>query len=266
MRCSYSTSRARGITGSGWRQLRRRDAAGHHAAELSPLCHLCCRSGLAPLGDYLDSSDQIAAADFYANTLDAFRWDGELWCIPQNLSSLVVYYNADLFAAAGLPLPADDWYWDDFLAAARALTLDLDGDGRIDQYGAGIEPALFRLAPFVWQLGGEIVDDPAAPGRLTLDEPAALEAFQWFVDLQVQEGVVPDATAEAAETSESRFLNGRLAMYFNSAAARPPTGRSRVCLGWGAFAAAEAGGGHPPRGRLLPGSGGGQQGSGLDIY
>ncbi|MCB0011100.1 MAG: sugar ABC transporter substrate-binding protein [Anaerolineales bacterium] len=187
--------------------------------------------GLAPLGDYLDSSDQIAAADFYANTLDAFRWDGELWCIPQNLSSLVVYYNADLFAAAGLPLPADDWYWDDFLAAARALTLDLDGDGRIDQYGAGIEPALFRLAPFVWQLGGEIVDDPAAPGRLTLDEPAALEAFQWFVDLQVQEGVVPDATAEAAETSESRFLNGRLAMYFNSRRG-VPTYRTIESFAW----------------------------------
>ena len=61
-----------------------------------------------------------------------------------------------------------------------------------------------------------MVDDPASPERLALDAPGALAAFQWFVDLQVKEQVVPDAAAEAAESSESRFLNGRLAMYFNS--------------------------------------------------
>jgi multiple sugar transport system substrate-binding protein len=36
------------------------------------------------------------------------------------------------------------------------------------------------------------------------------------VDLQVKEQVVPDAVAEESEGSESRFLNGRLAMFFNS--------------------------------------------------
>ena len=54
------------------------------------------------------------------------------------------------------------------------------------------------------------------PTRLTLDSPAALDAFQWFVDLQVREHVVPDAAAEQAEPGENRFMNGRLAMYFNS--------------------------------------------------
>jgi multiple sugar transport system substrate-binding protein len=122
-----------------------------------------------------------------------------------------------LFDAAGLAYPSNDWTQTDFLEKARALTLDLDDDDdRIDQYGAGISPNLFRLAPFIWQNGGELVDDPVNPTRLVLDRPEALAAFQWFVDLQVAEHVVPDALAESAETSESRFLNGRLAMYFNS--------------------------------------------------
>jgi multiple sugar transport system substrate-binding protein len=174
------------------------------------------QGALEPLGPYLAGSQIIQADDFFEQTIKAFTWDEQLWCIPQNISSLVVYYNQDLFEAAAVPLPDNDWTWADFVTAARALTLDLDGDGRSDQYGAGVEASLFRLAPFIWQNGGDLVDNPDHPARLTLDTPESLAAFQWFVDLQIKEQVVPDAVAEAAESSESRFLNGRLAMYFNS--------------------------------------------------
>jgi multiple sugar transport system substrate-binding protein len=174
------------------------------------------QGGLEPLGSYLARSTLLDETDFYTPVIDSFRFAGQLWCIPQNMSSLVVYYNQDLFDAAGLPYPADDWTWGDFLAAAQRLTVDLDGDGRPDQYGAGIEPTLNRLAPFIWQAGGELVDDPQNPTRLALDSPAAQAALQWFANLQVEHGVVPDAVAESAEGSESRFLNGTLAMVFNS--------------------------------------------------
>jgi multiple sugar transport system substrate-binding protein len=107
------------------------------------------------------------------------------------------------------------------VAAAKALTADKNGDSVTDQYGVGIDPILYRLAPFIWQAGGELVDDPANPTRLSLDSPAARLAFQWFVDLQVREKVVPDAAAEAAQESESRFLSGALGMYFNSRRAVP---------------------------------------------
>ncbi len=47
----------------------------------------------------------------------------------------------------------------------------------------GIDPQLIRLAPFIWQNGGDIVDNLDHPTRFTLDTPEAKEAFQWFVDL-----------------------------------------------------------------------------------
>jgi len=69
------------------------------------------------------------------------------------------------------------------------------------------------------------------PTRLALDSPAALHAFQWFVDLQLKEQVIPDAAAEAARDSESRFLDGTLGMYFNSR--RPvPTLRTIETFDW----------------------------------
>ncbi len=186
---------------------------------------------MEPLGPYLDRSEIIAREDFYPVTLDAFTWQGELTCIPQNISSLVVYYNRDLFTAAGVAEPADDWTWDDFLAAAQALTRDVDGDGAIDQYGLGVEPSLLRLSPFVWQNGGRIVDDPAFPTQLGLTRLPSLVALQWFVDLQTVHGVVPDRTAEASIDSETRFIEGTTAMYLNSRRGTP-TYRESAAFDW----------------------------------
>ncbi len=177
--------------------------------------------GLEPLGTFLDKSSIISQSDFYPITLDAFQYQDQLWCIPQNLSSLVVYFNRDLFEQNEILLPSSGWTWEDFLQSARHLTQDTDSDGNIDQYGAGITPNLLRLAPFIWQNGGDLVDDHIAPTRLTLDQPESREAFEWFTALQVKEKVVPDALAESILSGEERFLNGSLAMYFNSRRGTP---------------------------------------------
>ncbi|MFZ6027011.1 MAG: ABC transporter substrate-binding protein [Chloroflexota bacterium] len=165
--------------------------------------------GLEALTPFLEKSKTIRESDFYPTAIEAFYYQDQLYCIPQNLSNLVVYYNKDLFDAAGLAYPSEHWTWDDFVAAGRALTQG-------DQYGIGVEPSLMRLAPFIWQNGADLVDNPTNPTRLTLDNPQAREAFQWFVDLQVKERIVPDANLEAAEESQARFLNGRLGMYLDS--------------------------------------------------
>ena len=177
---------------------------------------LVARNAIAPIDGYLARSAVLRREDFYPQVLEAFTWRGELMCMPQNMSSPVIYYNKDLFDAAGLPYPANDWRWEDFVTTAQALTRDWDGDGTIDQYGFGVEATLVRAAPFIWMNGGEIVDDPTAPTALTLSAPASREALAWFVDLQNSHRVVPDAVAEAAESSLSRFLHGRLAMLMES--------------------------------------------------
>ncbi len=176
---------------------------------------------LEPIGPYLDESELISEEDFYPVALQGFIWNSELICLPQNLSSLVIYYNKDMFDAAGVPYPPDKWTWDEFLATAQALTRDLDGDGDIDQYGIGISPEVQRLAPFVWQNGGPIVDDDIQARRTTFARPPSLEAFQWFVDLRQEHEVVPTRAEEAAQDSESRFIAGTIGMFFNSRRGTP---------------------------------------------
>ncbi|MCM0675536.1 sugar ABC transporter substrate-binding protein [Micromonospora phytophila] len=197
------------------------------------------QGAIEPVQSYLDASTVLEESDFSPRALDAFRFDGAaLTCLPQNLSSLVVYYNADLFRAAGVPLPKAGWTWTDFLSAARALT----GDGR---YGVGVQPSVARLAPFVWSNRGELVDDPEKPTALTLRaDPATRRAVDWFLDLQLTHRVVPPDAEEQSESSEARFLRGTLGMYLSSRVA-VPTLRTISGFGWDAAPLPVAPGGVP---------------------
>jgi multiple sugar transport system substrate-binding protein len=179
------------------------------------------RGVLEPLGNYLAKSVTVKASDYYTPSLEAFTFQGTLQCIPQNISSLSVYYNKNLFEQYNVPLPKADWTWQDFLNAAKALTKDTNGDGRPDIYGLGTDLQLIRLAPFIWQNNGELVDNYEKPTRMTIDTTAAREAFQFFVDLSLVHKVAPTQAEAQAEALDSRFLNGKLGMWLGSRADTP---------------------------------------------
>ena len=175
------------------------------------------RGALEPVAPYLAQSETIAAADYAPIAMDAFTFRGDQVCMPQNVSSLVVYYNADLFDANGVSRPRAGWTWDEFVAAAEALTQDTDGDGQIDLYGVVVDPSMYRMVSFIWSAGGEVVDDVDAPTRLTLDTPEALAGLEAFVSLGAAgHNVVPPEAEVAAEDDGTRFMRGGAAMFLQS--------------------------------------------------
>ncbi len=174
------------------------------------------RGALQPVDEQLSRPGGLEAAAFYPEAMEAFRWDGAQLCLPQNASSLAVYYNKAAFAEAGLDEPSDDWTWDEMVAAAGLLTVDGDGDGAVDRYGLGVEPGIVRLAPLVWSSGGDLLDDIERPTRFSLDTAPELVAVQDFLDLRARHRVVPSDEEMEAEDLESRFLNGRLGMLMSS--------------------------------------------------
>ena len=179
------------------------------------------RGVLDPVEERVDGSDVFQQEDFYDQAMDAFRFDGKLTCLPQNISSLVVYYNKDMFKEAGVPEPKAGWKWDDMVAAAKKLTKDSNGDGKAEVYGLGVEASIIRLAPFVWSNGGEVVDDDEQPTHFTLDTPEAEEALERFFQLHIVEKVAPGDEEVEAEDDETRFQNGRMAMVLSSRRATP---------------------------------------------
>jgi multiple sugar transport system substrate-binding protein len=185
------------------------------------------KDAIEPLDERIAGSTSVRPDAYYPAAMDAFRWGGKQLCLPQNVSSLVVYFNRDMFGKYGVPEPKADWTWNDLVATAVALTRDArgvpvsgaeneGGPRRVAVYGLGIEPSMIRLAPFVWSNGGDIVDNPARPTRLTIDTPPAREALKNLVELRLAYGVVPTDEEVEAEDDESRFANGRLAMLMSS--------------------------------------------------
>ncbi|MGH2820636.1 MAG: ABC transporter substrate-binding protein [Actinomycetota bacterium] len=166
------------------------------------------RGAVEPIDPHLESMG-ISKERYYKPPIEAFTYDGRLQCMPQNISSLVVYYNEELFRRSGLRRPRPGWTWEDFRETAITLT-------RGDVRGLGIEPNIIRIAPFVWSNGGDIVDDLESPSGFTLDEPAARRALEFIVGLVRDAEVVPTETEVAAQDLETRFVNGKLGMLLSS--------------------------------------------------
>lgn len=181
------------------------------------------RGAIEPIGDLL-AERGIDLADFYGPPIEAFTYDEALQCMPQNVSSLAVYYNTKLFRKAGLDPPHGGWNWEEFRDAAVALT-----EGEVD--GLGIAPEIIRIAPFVWSNGGELTDDPEAPTRFTLHEPAAREALEFIVGLVREDQVVPTEKEVAGQDLETRFINGKLGMFLSSRR-ETPVFREVTTLKW----------------------------------
>lgn len=166
------------------------------------------RGAVTPYETYLGAND-VDLAEYYPQPLEAFTFHDQLQCMPQNISSLVVYFNTDLFEGAGLKRPQAGWSWEDFRRNALALT-------RGEVHGLGIEPSLIRLAPFVWSNGGEIVDDLHEPTALTFDQPESRAALEFIVSLVRNDKVVPSEQEVAAQDLETRFVTGKLGMFLSS--------------------------------------------------
>jgi multiple sugar transport system substrate-binding protein len=179
------------------------------------------RGLIEPVGPYLKQSSLLNEEDFYTGSLNAFRFqtlDGyELAGLPQNASSLVVYYNKDVFDEFGVGDPNDNWTWEEFAASASALTADRDHDGLIGTYGIAIDPSLSRFAAFIWGAGGDFVDDPETPSRLDLSGIAAQNGLRFVISLgETGLKVAPPEQKTFEETDLSRFMGGRAAMFVHT--------------------------------------------------
>jgi multiple sugar transport system substrate-binding protein len=145
---------------------------------------------LKPLGNLLPAG---VWKDLIPALAPSVEWKGTRYILPYDIGVRVILYRSDLFDEAGLSAPSSTWTWDDLVKAARALRRDLDGDGKIDQWGFGVPAARSRKSilqwlPWFWGLGGVLHDKE---GQLTLCTPAATGAMQWYHDLAHRHRVTP---------------------------------------------------------------------------
>lgn len=158
---------------------------------------------------FIDNDPTFSLDDFYAQPIQELTRDGKIYGLPRDISTMVTYYNADMFAAAGLKTPAElaaegNWNWDTLLESAQTLTNPAN-----QQYGLGFGnwwgPA---WGYFVNAAGGSPFN--ADRTGCALNTPEAIAGATFVRNLYDQRLVVPgDADGEAL------FNAGKVGMYFN---------------------------------------------------
>jgi multiple sugar transport system substrate-binding protein len=167
------------------------------------------RGALLNLQPYIDANPGFLDG-FYPQTLTAYKVGDGYYGLPRDFQTIVLFYNKDMFDAAGLEYPTADWTYDNLLSAAKALTKDNDGDGKIDQYGLSTDTWDMELfwSEAIWAYGGEIISEDHS--RTLIGEGSARDAWA-FIDSLYKEGVMPTPTA-AGEFGSDLFQSGMAAM------------------------------------------------------
>ncbi|MDI6829068.1 MAG: sugar ABC transporter substrate-binding protein [Armatimonadota bacterium] len=170
----------------------------------------CAAKGLLEcLDSYIANDSEFDLDDFYGPALEGWgKYDGKVYGLPGDVDIYAMFYNKTMFDKYGIPYPDETWDWNKYLEVARKLTKDLNGDGRIDQWGCIPDP---WWQDYVWQNGGEIVSSDGK--KCLLDQPEAYEAIQFASDLRCKYRVAPGVTDMADIGPQKMFTNGMVGMY-----------------------------------------------------
>lgn len=161
---------------------------------------------LAPLDDLyghgVDKSKLVASA------VNAGKWKGHYYGIPMNFTTLLLYWNKKMFAAAGIKSPPKTWaQWQ---RDAVKLTIDRNHDGKPEQYGYSIaDHETVPMWPIlIWGNGGAIVSPDGK--KSMLGSPATISAVSQWARLVTQKHISPIGLAGA--DADNLFLSKKAAM------------------------------------------------------
>ncbi len=139
----------------------------------------------------------------------ACRWNDESACVMLLYFGFMLAYNPELLEAEGLEVPTN---YEEFLAAARATTKDLNGDGITDQFGTGHETKggagqyLTEMLNYVLDSGAYWTDEE---GNVTIDTPQMIEGLTRWKTV-IDEGLTP-IDMSAGEVRKL-FADGKIAL------------------------------------------------------
>lgn len=177
-------------------------------ADIAWMGQLLRSRSLAPLDAYLKERKEDIS-DFYPSLLEYSRFEGKTLALPLTTNNLALFYNKDLFRAAGLDPDRPPKTWDELVDYAKRLTKK-DGSvygfemySQLDETGEGLT---WNLQPYLWQAGADfLIDNYTKPG---FNNERGEKALQFVVDLFQKHKV-------AGLARKDSFGKGQAAMVVN---------------------------------------------------
>jgi multiple sugar transport system substrate-binding protein len=154
---------------------------------------------LVDITEELANSAKLSEPELFFPDMDLMvQYKGKSYSIPFGLSVMGLFYNTDMFDAAGVEYPNANWRPEDVTAAAAKLTTE-------DQMGVIVAGGEWALTWF----GAKIVDNDFDPKKCTLDDPVAFDAINWAGQTYYNY-----APKDAVFMTGNEFYQKRLAMKF----------------------------------------------------
>lgn len=171
-------------------------------------------NAILPMTDFVSGENGFDLSQIYKAFIDYNTVNGVVWSMPFNNSVPVMYYNKDLFKAAGLDPENPPQNFDELIEAAKLLTLDPNNTGAPIQYGLNArEDTHWYLDTMFLENGSAIVKDDLS--EVLYNNPQAVEMLTLWGDLVKTDKVMPSNQHTEAQTD---FLAGKLGMFFGSSA------------------------------------------------
>jgi multiple sugar transport system substrate-binding protein len=161
---------------------------------------------LADLTPYINAADGLSKADLndiFPVMLNAAKIKGTYYQFPFNKSTIVLYYNQDMFTAKGIANPPATW--DEFFADAAKVADPSKGV-------TGVEgPTIDTFMSMLYEYGGQLYDNPLNPTKSTVNSAAGIKAMTMWADA-IKAGAAKPLPA-GAFADQPNFQNQKSAMY-----------------------------------------------------
>ncbi|WP_028022146.1 ABC transporter substrate-binding protein [Enterovibrio calviensis] len=165
---------------------------------------------ISPFDEVIEGdADKAWLEGFYPALMENGQAEGQTWGIPFQRSTIVAYYNKDMFRAAGLDPEKPPTTWTELVEMGKKLTND-------DTYGIMIPSTGYPYWMFqalAIQNGKKLMSDD---GLTTyFDDKEVVDTLKFWQSLSQEHGVMPTGTVEWG-TLRQAFLEGNTAMMWHS--------------------------------------------------
>ena len=170
---------------------------------------------IVPIDGFVKTADDKAwLGNFYKAFMQNSQTGGKTWGIPFQRSTIVQYYNKDLFKVAGLDPNKAPGTWAEMADYAKKLTLK-DASGKVTQYGVQIPSSGFPYWLFqALAIENDVVMANDTGNAVKFDDPKVIEALQYWIDLTKQ-GSHPAGIVEWGTTPKD-FFEKKVAMMWTT--------------------------------------------------
>lgn len=165
------------------------------------------------LGTLMANDKTFHPGDFFPWTIAEGMYQGKPYGLNTMSGGVILYYNKSMIKDSGLEDPNDlakrgEWTYDRFRLHAIAMSR-YDRSGRALRFGCEV-PTFPFTALAIWAFGGEVLSPDMK--QCLLASPAAIRAYQFFVDLRWKDRCAP--TPSDAANGSFTFESGKLGMQF----------------------------------------------------